>query len=106
MKKSEAIEITTFKLKGYTCEQFIAANGEIDEFLKRQPGFISRRIFQKSDRTIVDMLIWDTVKNGTESMHRLMDELSESVVHDMIDQNTVEWNINEVEHQINNRFVI
>jgi uncharacterized protein YecA (UPF0149 family) len=100
MKKSEAVEITTFKLKAYTCEQFIAANQEIDEFLKRQPGFLSRRIFQKTDRTVVDMLIWDTVKNGTESMHRLMDELSDSIVHDMIDQSTVEWNINQVEHQL------
>jgi hypothetical protein len=100
MKKSEAVEITTFKLKGYTCDQFIAANQEIDEFLKRQPGFISRRIFQKTDRTIVDMLIWDSVENGTEAMHRLMNELSDSIVHDMIDQSTVEWNINQVEHHI------
>jgi hypothetical protein len=100
MKKSEAVEITTFKLKGYSCDQFIAANQEIDDFLKRQPGFISRRIFQKTDRTIIDMLIWDTVKNGTESMHRLMDELRDSIVHDMIDQSTVQWNINQVEHHI------
>jgi hypothetical protein len=96
MKKLEAVEITTFKLRGYTCDQFIAANEEIDAFLKRQPGFLSRRIFQKTDRTIVDMLIWDSVKNGTASMHRLMDELSDSIVHDMIDQSTVEWNINQV----------
>ena len=100
MKKSEAVEITTFKLKAYTCKQFIAANQEIDSFLKRQPGFLSRRIFQKPDGTIVDMLIWDTVKNGTVSMHRLMNELSDSIVHDMIDQSTVEWNINQVEHQL------
>lgn len=100
MKKSEAVEITTFKLKGYSCDQFIAANQEIDDFLKRQPGFISRRIFQKTDRTIIDMLIWDTVKNGTESMHRLMDELRDSIVHDMIDQSTIQWNINQVEHHI------
>jgi hypothetical protein len=100
MKKLEAVEITTFKLRGYTCDQFIAANEEIDAFLKRQPGFLSRRIFQKTDRTIVDMLIWDSVKNGTASMHRLMDELSDSIVHDMIDQSTVEWNINQVEHHI------
>jgi len=86
MKKSEAVEMTTFKLKAHTCEQFIAANQEIDDFLKRQPGFISRRIFQQAEGTIVDMLIWDSVKNGTEAMHRLMNELSDSIVHDMIDQ--------------------
>jgi len=98
-KKQEAVEITTFKLKGYTCQQFIEANEEVDLFLKRQPGFKSRRIFEQ-DGVIVDMLIWDTVANGTKSMHRLMKELSDSVVHEMIDQRTVSWNISTVEHAI------
>jgi len=31
-------------------------------------------------------------------MHQLMDELRDSVVHDMIDQSTVSWNIAAVEH--------
>ncbi|TDE15566.1 hypothetical protein [Dyadobacter psychrotolerans] len=100
MKKSEVIEITTFKLNGYTCKQFIEANVEIDQFLKRQPGFQSRKIMQQKDGTVVDMLIWGTVENGTESMHRLMDELSDSPVHNMINQNTVSWNIGVVEHAL------
>ncbi|MCW3089785.1 MAG: hypothetical protein JWP81_854 [Ferruginibacter sp.] len=55
--KKEGIEITTFKLRGYSSEECIKANADIDEWLKQQPGFQSRRIAEKEDRTIVDMLI-------------------------------------------------
>ena len=102
MKNTEALEITTFRLNGFSCKEFIEANTEIDHFLKRQPGFRSRKIVQQNDGTIADILIWDSVKNGTDSMHRLMDELADSVVHDMIDQSTVNWNISKVEHDLIN----
>jgi hypothetical protein len=46
------------------------------------------------------MLMWDSVKNGTAAMHRLMQELRDSPVHGMIDQSTVSWNISDVEHSI------
>lgn len=36
---TEAMEITTFKLvKGSSGDDFIAANADIDAWLKRQPG--------------------------------------------------------------------
>lgn len=88
-----AIEITTFMLAGFSCEQFIAANKDVDAFLKRQPGFQSRRIAEQADGSILDMLIWDSEQEGTAAMHGLMRELSDSPVHGMIDQETVSWNI-------------
>ena len=97
---TEALEITTFKLTGCTCEEFISANRELDTWLKRQPGFRSRRMAEQDDGSIVDMLIWDTVANGTASMHRLMDEMRDSPVHGMIEQRSVSWNIMPVQHQI------
>lgn len=99
--KNQAIELTTFKLNGFTTQQFIEANKEIDEFLKRQKGFRSRTIFELKKEIVYDMLVWDSVKEGTDAMHKLMTELSDSVVHDMIDQSTVSWNIAPVEHFIN-----
>lgn len=97
MMKNHAIELTTFKLKGFTIKDFIEANAEIDAFLKRQKGFRSRTIFELKG-VVYDMLIWDSTTDGTEAMHLLMDELSDSVVHDMIDQSTVSWNITPIEH--------
>jgi len=103
MKKQQTaagLELTTFKLNGYSCEAFIAANADIDDWLKQQPGFQSRRIIQKSDGTILDLLIWDSTAHGTQAMTRLMDEMAHSPVHDMIDQQTVSWNVFPVKHQL------
>lgn len=99
--KNQAIELTTFKLKGFTTRQFIEANVEIDTFLKRQKGFRSRTIFELKKDVVCDMLVWDSKEEGTEAMLKLMTELSDSVVHDMIDQSTVSWNIAPVEHFVN-----
>ena len=99
--KNKAIELTTFKLNGFTTQQFIDANGEIDAFLKRQVGFCSRTIFELKKGIVHDMLVWDSTEDGTNAMYKLMTELSDSVVHDMIDQSTVNWNIAPVEHFVN-----
>jgi len=95
----EAVEITTFKLvRGCSGDKFIAANAEIDAWLKRQSGFRSRRILERDDGTIVDMLLWDSAAESEASMHRLMDELRDSPVHKMIDQRTVSWSVLPVRH--------
>ncbi|CAE6772176.1 hypothetical protein R69888_03917 [Paraburkholderia haematera] len=96
-QQREAMEITTFKLaKGLTVEEFIAANADIDEWLRRQPGFRSRRIAQASDGSIVDMLIWDSVVNGTDAAERIMNEMRHSPVHAAINQQSVVWSIAQV----------
>jgi hypothetical protein len=99
--KNQAIELTTFKLRGFTTKQFIEANAAIDAFLKRQKGFRSRTIFELKKDVVYDMLVWDSEEDGTNAMHKLMIELSDSPVHDMIDQSTVSWNIAPVEHFVN-----
>lgn len=99
--KNQAIELTTFKLRGFTTKQFIEANAAIDAFLKRQKGFRSRTIFELKKDVVYDMLVWESEEDGTSTMHKLMTELSDSPVHDMIDQSTVSWNIAPVEHFVN-----
>ncbi len=99
--ENQAIELTSFKLKGFTTKQFIEANTEIDTFLKRQKGFRSRTIFELKKDVVYDLLVWDSVEEGTNAMHKLMTELSDSPVHNMIVQDTVSWNIAPVEHFVN-----
>lgn len=99
--KTGGLEMTTFKLeKGKTYKDFITANKYVDAWLKKQPGFQSRYIAQQPDGTIIDALIWDSQADGTNAMHNLMSELSDSPVHDVIDQATVSWNIYPVYHQM------
>ena len=99
--KKQAVELTTFSLNGYTIAQFIAANTEIDAFLKRQEGFVSRSIFELKKGVIHDILFWETEADGTKAMQKLMSEMRDSAVHDMIDQSTVSWNIASVKHFVN-----
>ncbi|MCW3116730.1 MAG: hypothetical protein JWM28_812 [Chitinophagaceae bacterium] len=98
--KTGAIEITSFKLRGCTCGEFIRANADIDAWLKHQQGFQSRQIAEKEEGAMLDLLHWDSVEDGTRAMHRIMDEMADSAVHGMIDQRTVSWNIYPVRHSI------
>jgi len=94
---NEAIEMTNFKLaKGLTAEDFVAANADIDDWLKVQPGFQSRRIAELEDGSIVDVLIWDCAANGKDAAERIMAETARSPVHAAIDQRSVLWRIAEV----------
>ena len=94
-----AIEMSIFKLKGVSAEDFIQANSEVDVFLRRQPGFQSRTIIEQDDGTIIDLLFWDTVDDGTASAELLLVELKDSPVHGMIDLNTLTWIVAPVRHQ-------
>jgi hypothetical protein len=88
-----AIEITTFELNGCSVSEFVAANAEIDAWLKRQPGFRSRAIAVMPDGSITDVLRWESVKAGEEGASRLMVELAGARVHALIKQDTVSWNV-------------
>jgi hypothetical protein len=60
-----AIEITTFRLQPeLSTTDFIAANADIDPWLETQPGFVSRRICEREDGYIIDMLIWEAAESG------------------------------------------
>ena len=98
--KTEGIEITTFKIKGCTFAEFIKVNASIDEWLKKQSGFQSRRIASHQSGTVVDMLIWDSVEEGTDAMNRIIAETSDSKVHSLINQGTVSWNMYPVYHTL------
>ena len=92
----DAVEVTTFRLKGCTLAEFVEANTEVDDWLRRQPGFRSRRIAERDDGAIVDLLVWDSVEAGETGASRLMSELAHAAVHSMIDQASVSWSVLQV----------
>jgi len=93
----QAIEVTTFKLnQRLTIEDFLVTNTDIDAWLLQQPGFVSRRIAQRDDGVVVDVLIWNSVADGEDGAARLMVELADSPVHAAIDQWTVDWAVSPV----------
>lgn len=97
-----AVEITTVRLApGLTLNAFIAANADIDPWLRTQPGFISRHICAREDGVVVDMLLWDSVEAGNRAARGVTTEMAASPVHTAIDQSTVTWTIAEARHVVN-----
>jgi len=97
---TRAIEITSFMLRnGHGAADFVAANADIDPWRRRQPGFVSRMMVEEPDGRIIDMLIWESKAQAHDSTHRLMSELADSPVHDLIDQASVSWSISPIVHQ-------
>lgn len=61
---SEALEITTFRLvSGLTGVDFVSANEDINDYLRRQPGFRWRRIGRRWGQALhLTFFPWDCVK--------------------------------------------
>ena len=94
-------KLHSFSLKqGYGMIDFIRINGDIDPWLQKQPGFISRHITTDPDGRISDILFWDNAGSATASMSRLMQEFSDAPIHDVIDQQTVSWSVRPVYHEL------
>lgn len=99
---AEAMEITTFRLSaGVTMQDFIAANVEVDAWLMQQAGFILRRISQRADGVVTDMLLWKSVQDGQRAASGIVTELAHSPVHAAIDQSTVDWSVSVCRHRVN-----
>ena len=98
---TEAVEITTFCLAaGLTMERFIKANRDIDAWLVDQPGFVSRRICQRDDYYVVDVLVWGSAAAGRKAAAGVVTEMAESPVHAAIDQSTVTWSVSSVHNAL------
>ena len=97
----QAVEITTFRLtSGLSIDDFIAANADIDLWLRNQPGFVSRHICERDDGFVVDMLIWESADAGHRAAGGVTTEMAASPVHAAIDQPTVNWTIAVVRHSL------
>lgn len=89
------LEVTTLR-PVRTAADFIAANADIDEYLKRTPGFLWRRIAEAADGTVVDIVAYETMADAEAGAAGITGEMSDSPVHATIDHSTVEWRLTTV----------
>ena len=52
-------KLVTFRLREGAEPGFVAANAVVNEWLGRQPGFLSRHLARKPDGEWIDMVMWD-----------------------------------------------
>lgn len=83
------LELVTFRTTETDPERFIAANAEVNDWLKRQPGFVVRHLAAKEDGSWVDVVLWADRKAAMEASARLMEEIGQSEAIAAIDPQSV-----------------
>lgn len=97
----ETLEITTLRpMPGLAADDFIAANADIDVYLARQPGFLWRRIVQREDGILVDIVAYDSPEHAEAGAAGIVVEMASSAVHSTIDHRTVDWQLTRVLHSL------
>ena len=90
----ESLEMTILRpARGLTSADFVEANADVNDYLRRQPGFLWRRIVETDDGRIVDIVACDTRAHATSGAAGITGEMSGSPVHAAIDHATVDWQI-------------
>jgi hypothetical protein len=98
---TETLEVTTLRpAAGLTTADFVTANADIDEYLKRQPGFQWRRILETGDGTIIDIVAYDSMGHARAGAAGIGGEMADSPVHATIDHSSVDWNLTTVAHSV------
>ncbi len=98
---TETLEVTTLRpAAGRTRADFVTANADIDEYLKRQPGFEWRRILETDDGLIIDIVAYDSMEAARAGAGGISGEMADSPVHATIDRSTVDWNLTTVVHRV------
>lgn len=79
------IELVTFRLQKGDTQGFLDANASINDWLKRQPGFVSRHLAERDDGTYLDIVFWQTHADALAASTKMMEEMAQSEAMTMID---------------------
>lgn len=98
---AQVLEITSLRpAPGFTPEDFVTANADIDKYLRRQPGFQWRRITVRDDGTVVDIVAYDSMARARAGAGGITGEMGDSPVHATIDHTSVDWQLTTVLHGV------
>jgi heme-degrading monooxygenase HmoA len=79
------IELVTFRLQKGDTQGFIDANAAVSDWLKRQPGFVSRHLAERDDGTYLDIVFWQSHADALAASNKMMEEMAQSEAMTMID---------------------
>ncbi|MFF2189393.1 hypothetical protein [Streptomyces sp. NPDC058155] len=98
---AETLEITTLRpAPGRTAADFVEANADIDAYLKRQPGFLWRRIVETDDGRVIDIVAYDSLPHARAGAAGITGEMADSPVHATIDHDSVDRQLTTALHDI------
>lgn len=87
---SETLEIVGFRLKLGNEAGFAAANAEVSEWLKRQPGFVGRQLAVNGDGSWIDLVRWQSRAQAIAAADRLLGEIGDCAAMQAIDPASID----------------
>ena len=89
---TQTIELVLFKIQGnHTDEEIIQAASKLNEFVKKQPGFISRTLSKAEDGTWKDLVLWTDLESAQKAGEKVMSESCAVDFMGMIDESTMQF---------------
>lgn len=82
---SATVELVTFRLACGTGQQFVDANAAVSDWLKRQPGFVSRHLAERDDGSYLDIVFWESHEAALAASGKIMEEMAQNEAMTMID---------------------
>ncbi len=79
------VELVTFRLQKGDTQGFVDANAAINDWLKRQLGFVSRHLAERDDGSYLDIVFWQTHADALAASNKMMEEMAQSEAMTMID---------------------
>ena len=79
------IELVSYRLQQGDTQGFVDANAAINDWLKRQPGFVSRHLAERDDGTYLDIVFWQSHADALAASTKMMEEMAQSEAMTMID---------------------
>ncbi len=89
---SATVELVTFRLARGTGQQFVDANAAVSDWLKRQPGFVSRHLAERDDGSYLDIVFWQSHEAALAASGKIMEEMAQNEAMTMIDPMGLEMN--------------
>lgn len=89
---TQTIELVLFKIKGDISDsEIISAARKLNEFVEKQPGFISRTLSKAEDGTWKDLVFWTDLESAQKAGEKVMSEAFVADFMGMIDESTMQF---------------
>ncbi len=82
---SATLELVTFRLARGSGRDFIDANAMVNDWLRRQPGFVARHLAERDDGSFIDIVFWQDRDAALAASGKMMEEMAQSEAMTMID---------------------
>lgn len=94
------VEMVSFSLSDGTPEQFVAASGEISDWVKQQKGFLKRQLGVADDGLWTDVIFWADMDCARAAGKRIMSEIGDCEAMRMIDLASIDMRHMSVQHEV------